>query len=573
LQEARKIIRTPDNNFLVAGYAAANSTSLDRDALILKVDGTGTVLWAKKYGGSNWEEFYDVVQVGNFYYCVGYSRTVPWVHGQFISGGNNVNADVFLVKLKIDGSVVWAKCMGKPGAGTSATNGNDIGLRLVPSGQGGVMISARINSGSITDQNNGIIWVSADGKTRWANQYDLTSNSSNNELTYSIWKDGPESYVTGGWISTSGLPSFAGGILFKVNQNGTLVWDRNTRCSPGIFESLYYGFYNHNTGKIYTTDYYTQIGTTVREPQVCLNMANTGDAPTTGTQAKRFHYGAAGSSGNNFRSLIFPVGDGYQRFILAANDLNAPVFNTTKHATLISVDKDLNFEWSKQIGVHHNPSLDGVLNQVYDMIPCDGANQSLMAVGTISLSNGNKDILVSRFGGTSTLENCEASAAVNNSTLTETTTAINLTKINLNTPNCSPNCWADDKLIGSITVTNIPLIAEVVTGSCTGDRPLGGPQEKLLDLNYITPKEVVSAAGLNNISFKFTKPPKETYFEITDIAGDFVYARFFGDLEKLTNGLDIVAMSLPKGEFFWEIEAVYQDEIGIERKVGQFRVE
>ncbi len=580
LQEARRIIRTPDNNFLVVGYAAANGTSLDREALVFKMNGSGTILWAKKIGGSNWEEFYDVVQVGNFYYCLGYTRT--YVNGTFLSGGNNLNADIFLVKINLNGTVVWAKNMGKPANGSSATDGNDIGFRLVPSGQGGVMISARINSGANTNQNNGIIWVDNNGKARWAYQYDLSSHGSNNELTFSIWRDGPESYVTGGWISTFGPPSFAGGMLFKVNQNGELVWDKNTRCSAsgvqGVFESMYFGYYNHNTRKIYSTDYYAHVSGSVREAQVCTNLSSNGNAPSTGgiPQAKRFHYGTADSSSNTLRSLIFPIGDGYQQFILGAYDVTTPVFNTTKHVTLIAIDKDLNYQWSKQVGVHHVPNLDGILNQVFDMVTCDSENHSLMAVGTVARSNGNKDILISRFGGTGTLETCEATAAISSSVLTETTTSINLTRINLNTTNCGNNCWADDDLIGSVNVTNVTLIAEVASGPCTGDKPGEGAvvAEKFEDLNFITPSEISSAAnGLNKLSFEFQKQPKEVYFELTNITGDFVFERFFGNMTKLTSGFDFTSMALPKGEYVWEIEAVYEDELGIERKTNQFTLE
>lgn len=584
IQEARKLIRTPDKNFLLVGYKLAGAGGLDREALAIKFNGAGGVIWSKSYGGSGWEEFYDVVQVGQFYYCVGYTRTGAWVNGVYPNSANNVNADVFLVKLKLDGSVVWAKNMGKPAAGTSATDGNDIGLRLIASGQGGVMIVARINSGAGTNQNNGIIWVEADGKTRWANQYDLAGNVSNNELTYSIWKDGFDSYITGGWIQSFSGTVFTGGMLFKINQNGNVVWDRNTRCSPGVFESLYYGYYNHKTGKIYSTDYYNQVSGTVREVQVCTNIASTGNAPTAGAipQAKRFHYGAAGSAGNNHRALIFPVGDGYEQFILAANDLSGAVFNTTKKSTIISVDEDLNFQWAKKVGTPHEPGLDGRLTQIQDLIACDSTNQSLMAVGSVYKSNGNIDILITRIGGTSTIENCENSAAVNSSTLTETATAINLSKVNLNTANCSPNCWADESLIGAINVVNlIDSMAEVLYGPCIAgikedENPVAA---KFEDLNFIVPNINENLTDPNvpinatNLSFTFKKEPKELYFEITDPTGNFVYERFYGNMDKLIAGFKFEGYNGIGKEYVWEIEAVYSDEEGMERKTGYFRMQ
>jgi hypothetical protein len=584
IQEARKLIRTPDKNFLLVGYKASAANSLDREAIAIKFNGAGGVLWSKSYGGSNREEFYDVVQVGQFYYCVGYTRTDAWVNGVFNNGGpNNVIADVFLVKLKLDGSVVWAKNMGKPAPGTSITDGNDIGLRLIASGLGGVMIVVRINSGAGTNQNNGIIWVEADGKIRWANQYDLAGNVSNNELTYSIWKDGFDSYITGGWIQSFSGTAFNGGMLFKINQSGNVVWDRNTRCNPGVFESLYYGYYNHKTGKVYSTDYYNEVNGPVREVQVCTNMASTGNAPAVGAipQAKRFHFGAAGSVGNNHRALIFPVGDGYEQFILASNDLSGATFNTTKKSTIISVDEELNFQWSKKVGTPHDNNDDGHLTQIQDIIACDSTNQSLMAVGSVYKSNGDIHILITRIGGTGTLETCENSAAINSSALTETTTAINLSKVNLNTVNCSPNCWADESLIGAINVNDF-LVAQVfLEGPCVPGLKDDEGQDaaKFEDLNFIVPTIHESLTdpnvpvGSTNLSFSFTKEPKEIYFEITDLSGNFVYERFYGNKDKLIEGFKFEEFDQSYKEFIWEIEAVYDDVEGIERKTGYFKME
>jgi hypothetical protein len=580
LQEARRIIRTPDNNFLVVGYTASSTSasSLDRDALVLKINASGAVIWAKKYGGSDWEEFNDVVQVGNYYYCVGYTRTPAWVNGTYMSGIQNLNADVFLVKLRLDGSVVWAKNMGKPANGINATDGNDIGQRIVASNQGGVILTVRINSGASTGQNNGIIWVDSDGKTKWAYQYDMPGNPSINELTLGIWKDNTGSYITGGWIGPAST-GFTGGIIFKVNQKGDLVWAKNTRCNPSNFESQYYGYYNHNTGKVYTTDYYSQTGGSNREPQVCTNMANTGNAPTGGgiPKAKRFYYGSPGSSSNNYRGNIFPVGDGYQQFILAAYELNAVTGSSTKYATIISVDEDLNFQWAKKVGATHQGAT-GYLNQIFDIVTCDGNNQSLLTVGTISKSNGNKDILIARIRASGTLDSCDVSAPIVGDTIGETANSLNLQRVNLNTVNCGNSCWADNDLISSITVSDITLtsIAECTPISVPDDELISEVVAKSTDLDHIVPTTTggVGIAGLTgDLSFNFLKSPKEIYFEITDPTGDFVYERFFSNMDKLTAGFDFASMKLEKGDYIWEIEAVYDGEEGIERKVGQFTID
>jgi hypothetical protein len=76
-----------------------------------------------------------------------------------------------------------------------------------------------------------------------------------------------------------------------------------------------------------------------------------------------------------------------------------------------------------------------------------------------------------------------------------------------------------------------------------------------------------------NLSFTFKKEPKELYFEITDPTGNFVYERFYGNMDKLIAGFKFEGYNGIGKEYVWEIEAVYSDEEGMERKTGYFRMQ
>jgi hypothetical protein len=318
LEEARKIIRTPDGNFLVVGYIADSTTSLNRDALAFKIDISGNILWQFKYGGSNFEEFNDVVYLGGYYYCVGYTRT--WIQGVYIG---TPTGDVFLVKIKLDGSLVWAKNIGQSSAGNSTNTGDENGLSLTGAIQGGVIINARSNSLNTFNINTTMISVDADGKVRWIYTYDTPSISAN-ELTAGIWKDGSHNYVTGGWLNN--FLGITGGFLFKINDNGDLLWSKNTRITPGIFESQYYGFYNNSNGKIYATDFYNQTNSNIREAAVITNLSSTGGLPFGGgiPRVRRFYYGSANNASDNYRGVLIPTSDGQTEFLLTFATINAP---------------------------------------------------------------------------------------------------------------------------------------------------------------------------------------------------------------------------------------------------------
>jgi hypothetical protein len=76
-----------------------------------------------------------------------------------------------------------------------------------------------------------------------------------------------------------------------------------------------------------------------------------------------------------------------------------------------------------------------------------------------------------------------------------------------------------------------------------------------------------------DLYFSFVKQPKEVYFEITDPTGTFVYERFFGGMNKLETGFRFANLDVKAKDYIWEIQAGYDNEIGIERKTGQFKVD
>lgn len=546
-EEGRRIIQTPDSNFLIVGYCTPSG--MGRDGLVLKMTPNGTILWAKAYGGTNWEEFYDVVYAGGYYYCVGYTRT--WVKGTY--GSPNLNADIFLVKLNLDGSLVWAKNMGRPSAGSSPTDGNDLGLRMVAAAQSGVVIVARINHGASSGQKNGLIWVAPDAKTRWAYQYDWTSGLSMNEITFGIWKDKSQGYITGGQMNT--LIS-NDGFLMKTDQNGNVQWAQKTKCSPGIIESQYTGYYNHLNGKIYTADYYNKSDESIYEAVVITNMAETGAVPSGGgvPRAVSLHYGASGSSGNNYRCRIFPVGDGYGDFVLAVNDQSTSSPNA---ATIVAMDMDMNFKWSKNIGYPNQG------HNILDMVTCYGTTYDLYFTGFIGES---RDVLLgwTTYSDTSS---CAVSDDIDTTYLSTTNTSLTINKVNLNTYGCTNDCWAGNDTIGDITISNYVGFESV---ACYESGPPPDTAEQAL--NFIETNFCDDPSCLTNLSFNFPKQPQIVYFEITDITENFVYERFYGQVAKLTNGFNFDSIGLKKGQYKWGLFATYSDKTGMEQKYGTFIV-
>jgi len=95
------IQQTTDGGFIIAGLISA----ADGNIYIVKTDSSGTILWTKSIGGPGWEEGYSVFQTqdGGYMIC-GYTDS-------FGAGGS----DVYLIKLDGSGNLLWSNAYGGAG--------------------------------------------------------------------------------------------------------------------------------------------------------------------------------------------------------------------------------------------------------------------------------------------------------------------------------------------------------------------------------------------------------------------------------------------------------------------------
>lgn len=102
-ENCQSILETADTGFIMVGYT--NSFGAGQyDVYVVKTDSIGDTLWTKTFGGAGWDFGYDVIQSmdGN-YIVIGETYST-------ISGDN----DVFVVKLDVNGNVVWTNNYGGP---------------------------------------------------------------------------------------------------------------------------------------------------------------------------------------------------------------------------------------------------------------------------------------------------------------------------------------------------------------------------------------------------------------------------------------------------------------------------
>ena len=95
---ASDIKQLPDGNFIIAGYGRVNSPN-HYDALLIKIDQDGNVIWNKSFGGSDFDQFTAVEIVSDGFVLVGTTKSISPLE----------NREVYLLKTDYNGNVEYQR--------------------------------------------------------------------------------------------------------------------------------------------------------------------------------------------------------------------------------------------------------------------------------------------------------------------------------------------------------------------------------------------------------------------------------------------------------------------------------
>jgi uncharacterized protein YuzE len=197
---AYSVQQTSDGGYIVAGYTYSFGAG-DRDAFLVKTDANGNLEWAKTYGGTGDDRAYSVQQTSDGGYIV---------TGFTYSFGAGLT-DVFLIKTDANGNIIWAKTYG----GAS----DDRNLAVRQTSDGGYIVVGRTTSFGAGNWDIFLIKTDANGNIIWAKTY----GGANIEAGYSVQQTSDGGYIVAGETSSFG----AGGsdfFLIKTDANGNIIW-------------------------------------------------------------------------------------------------------------------------------------------------------------------------------------------------------------------------------------------------------------------------------------------------------------------------------------------------------------
>ncbi len=113
---ANSIVATPDSNFIIAGYSSSNDIDVhgnhgQNDIWVIKINQNGDTVWTKSYGGNGSEFAYHIIKTKDDNFVIaGYSTSSN--NGDVI-GANVGYSDPWYVKINTNGTILWSKLYGE----------------------------------------------------------------------------------------------------------------------------------------------------------------------------------------------------------------------------------------------------------------------------------------------------------------------------------------------------------------------------------------------------------------------------------------------------------------------------
>ncbi len=196
------IVQTTDGSYYVAGHGFVDAMSTENNIVLLKLNSSGGVLWAKSYGNPGYTDYaHTMTKLSDGGLAIaGHGIVNPFPTGQ----------DIVVMKLTPNGDVVWAK--------QYADTYQDHAYGIIQTSDGGIAVAGFTQRSGSSDFDMLVIRLDRFGNTLWVKAYGTVGV---NEHAYSLAQLNDGNLVVAGYTGLSDL------ILIKVDLNtGDILWTR-----------------------------------------------------------------------------------------------------------------------------------------------------------------------------------------------------------------------------------------------------------------------------------------------------------------------------------------------------------
>ncbi|MEO0248824.1 MAG: hypothetical protein ABIN58_04645 [candidate division WOR-3 bacterium] len=206
---AYSITQTSDGGFVVAGSTLSFGAG-NYDLLVLKLNSSGGLSWARTFGGTGDDRAYSIIQTTDGGFAV-----AGWT-ASFGAGG----LDFLVLKLNSSGGLSWARTFG----GTNLDGGGFI----TQTADGGFAVTGYTLNFALGDTNFLVLKLNSSGGLSWAR----TFGGTNHDYAYSITQAADGGLAVAGYTAGFG----AGGddfLVLKLNSSGGLSWAKSFGGASG----------------------------------------------------------------------------------------------------------------------------------------------------------------------------------------------------------------------------------------------------------------------------------------------------------------------------------------------------
>lgn len=199
--EGHSVIQTPDSGFVHVGFTTSYGAG-SHDFYLIRNDKTGSTDWTKSYGGGGVDNGHLIISALNGGYIILGETT------SFGAGGY----DYYLIKTDVSGNVEWSKTYG----GT----GDDHGWDIKATNDSCYILAGFSNSFGAGDNDVYLIKVTMNGDVIWSKTYD---NSGADNSGLAIRQTNDLGFIIAGETAVNGSDS-ADVYLLKTDVNGIPQW-------------------------------------------------------------------------------------------------------------------------------------------------------------------------------------------------------------------------------------------------------------------------------------------------------------------------------------------------------------
>ena len=201
--QARAIVQTFDDGYAVIG--STENYDGNTDVYLMKVDVNGSFLWAKRYGGYGMDGGEDIIQTPDSGFAiVGY-------------GQPNNNYDVFFIRTDKNGDTLYTRYFGG--------NDWDLGYSIQFTSDNGFLLAGETHDAG--NSKGYLIKLNSKGKTIWTKTFGGNGLDKFEDVIITM----ADEYLMAGETSSFGNNRQA--YLVKTDTAGNITWEKNYGA-PGI---------------------------------------------------------------------------------------------------------------------------------------------------------------------------------------------------------------------------------------------------------------------------------------------------------------------------------------------------